>query len=149
MIVPNNQIILGLLLASSGLTMLTGVLGVASQYNFWRILSFHIISQIGYMVMGLSIRTPLALAGTVFYIVHHIVVKTNLFLISGITNRLGKSFDIRALGGLYKQYPFLALLFFIPAFPWQAFPRYRVFGRNCLCWKQWLPTTIISWRRLP
>ncbi|ACJ17854.1 proton-conducting transporter transmembrane domain-containing protein [Coxiella burnetii] len=122
LIVPNNQIILGLLLASSGLTMLTGVLGAASQYNFRRILSFHIISQIGYMVMGLSIRTPLALASAVFYIVHHIIVKTNLFLISGVTNRLGKSFDIRALSGFYRQSPLLAILFFIPAFSLAGFP---------------------------
>ena len=122
LIVPNNPIILGLLLVSSSLTMLTGALGAVSQHNFRRILSFHIISQIGYIVMGLAIHTPLALAGAIFYIVHHIIVKTNLFLISGVTNQLGKNFDIRALHGFYYSYPLLAILFFIPALSLAGFP---------------------------
>jgi multicomponent Na+:H+ antiporter subunit D len=67
--------------------MLTGVLGAAAQNEFRRILSFHIVSQIGYMIMGLGLFTPLALAGRIFYIIHHIVVKTNLFLVSGCTSR--------------------------------------------------------------
>jgi multicomponent Na+:H+ antiporter subunit D len=99
----------------AGLTMISGVFGAASQFHFRRILSFHIISQIGYMILGLAIYTPLALAGTVFYIFHHIIVKTNLFLISGIVRRLQGSEQLKQLGGLYKQYPFLAILFLIPA----------------------------------
>ena len=55
--------------------MLTGVLGAAAQFEFRRILSFHIISQIGYMLIALAILTPLALIGGVFYIAHHIIVK--------------------------------------------------------------------------
>lgn len=122
LILPDSHYILSLLLFSAGLTMLTGVLGAASQFNFRRLLSFHIISQIGYMVMGLAIYTPFALAGAIFYIVHHIIVKTNLFLISGICSQIGKTSDIRRLGGFYNQYPFLAILFFIPAFSLAGMP---------------------------
>src|SRR5690606_28487407 len=92
-----------LLLVLSGLTMLTGVLGAASQNEFRRILSFHIISQIGYMVMGLALFTPLALAGAIFYIIHHIIVKANLFLISGVVHRLQGSYELKYLGGLYRS----------------------------------------------
>jgi multicomponent Na+:H+ antiporter subunit D len=67
------------------------------------------------MILGLALFTPLALAGTVFYIFHHIIVKSNLFLISGLANRYGGSFDLKKLGGLLKASPFLAILFFIPA----------------------------------
>jgi multicomponent Na+:H+ antiporter subunit D len=73
-----------LILVISGLTMVTGVLGAMAQNEFRRILSFHIISQVGYMIMGLGLFTPLALAGSIFYIMHHIIVKTNLFLVSGV-----------------------------------------------------------------
>ncbi len=66
------------------LTMVTGVLGAAAQTDFRKILSFHIVSQIGYMVLGLALMTPLALVGAVFYLIHHIVVKANLFLIAGV-----------------------------------------------------------------
>jgi multicomponent Na+:H+ antiporter subunit D len=111
-----------ILLAAAGLTMITGVLGAACQSEFRRILSFHIISQIGYMVMGLALFTPLALAGAVFYLIHHIIVKTNLFLVSGVANRIGGSFHLKDLGGLYRFHGFLALLFFIPAFSLAGFP---------------------------
>jgi multicomponent Na+:H+ antiporter subunit D len=105
----------GLLLAIAGFTMITGVLGAVVQFDFRRLLSFHIVSQIGYMVMGLALFTPLALAGCVFYLFHHIVVKSNLFLISGITQRYGGTFQLKKLGGFCAAMPWLAILFFIPA----------------------------------
>ena len=105
----------GLLLGLAGFTMVTGVLGAMVQFDFRRLLSFHIVSQIGYMVLGLALFTPLAIAGTVFYLFHHIVVKANLFLVSGITQRYGGSFDLKKLGGFYAAAPLVALLFFIPA----------------------------------
>ena len=104
------------------LTMVTGVLGAAAQNEFRRILSFHIVSQIGYMILGLALFTPLAVIGTVFYLVHHIIVKANLFFVSGIAKRVSGGLELKTLGGLYKGFPFLALLFFIPAFSLAGFP---------------------------
>jgi multicomponent Na+:H+ antiporter subunit D len=98
------------------------VLGAASQGEIRRILSFHIISQIGYMIMGLGLMTPLALAGSVFYIMHHIIVKTNLFLVGGVVQNLKGSDKLKQIGGLYKTYPLLALLFTIPAFSLAGIP---------------------------
>lgn len=106
----------------AGLTMLTGVLGAASQFDIKKILSFHIISQIGYMIMGLAIYTPLALAGAIFYIVHHIIVKANLFLIGGFIERKYGSSQLEQLGGAYKAMPWLAFLFLVPAFSLAGFP---------------------------
>ena len=111
-----------LLLVIAALTMVTGVLGAAAQSQFRKILSFHIISQIGYMVLGLALFTPLAIAGAVFYLVHHIIVKANLFLVSGVVQRLTRSFDLPRIGGLYKSSPFLAVLFLVPAFSLAGFP---------------------------
>ncbi|MFG6666913.1 Na+/H+ antiporter subunit D [Halomonas sp. HNIBRBA4712] len=103
-------------------TMVTGVLGAAAQYEFRRILSFHIVSQIGYMILGLAIYTPLAIAGGVFAIVHNIVVKTNLFLISGITHRLQGTYQLKKMGGLYRRSPGLAVAFFVSAFSLAGIP---------------------------
>lgn len=111
-----------LLLVIAGLTMVTGVLGAAAQNEFRRILSFHIVSQIGYMIMGLALFTPLALAGAVFYIIHHIIVKANLFLVSGVTHRLTGTFELKKLGGVYSTYPLIALLFLIPALSLAGIP---------------------------
>ena len=111
-----------LILIIAALTMLSGVLGAVAQFEFRRILSFHIISQIGYMLMGLGLYTPLGLTGSIFYIVHHIIVKTNLFLISGCVYRLEGSYDLKKLGGLSRGAPWLGLLFLIPAFSLAGVP---------------------------
>jgi multicomponent Na+:H+ antiporter subunit D len=111
-----------LLPAVAALTMITGVLGAAAQNEFRRILSFHIISQVGYMVLGLSLQTRLALAGTIFYLIHHIIVKANLFLISGLVKQLQGSFELAQLGGIYRSNGWIAGLFFIPAFSLAGFP---------------------------
>ncbi|MBX3065952.1 MAG: Na+/H+ antiporter subunit D [Anaerolineae bacterium] len=111
-----------LILVIAGLTMVTGVLGAVAQNEFRRILSFHIISQIGYMIMGLGLFTPLALTGSVFYIIHHIIVKTNLFLISGIAHRLQGTYELKKLGGLYRDHFLVAIFFLISAFSLAGIP---------------------------
>jgi multicomponent Na+:H+ antiporter subunit D len=120
-----------ILLGLAGFTMVTGVLGAAAQNEYRRILSFHIVSQIGYMVMGLGLAgvvmgqprlAVFALAGSVFYIIHHIIVKTNLFLISGVARELGGSFELKSLGGLYRSHPALAVLFLVPALSLAGMP---------------------------
>ncbi|MEL7215307.1 MAG: Na+/H+ antiporter subunit D [Pseudomonadota bacterium] len=111
-----------ILLWIAAATMLTGVLGAAAQSDFRKILSFHIVSQIGYMILGLALYTPLAIVGAVFYLVHHIIVKANLFLISGLAKRLTGSTELYQIGGLYKSSPFLGVLFLIPAFSLAGFP---------------------------
>ncbi|MBK9292208.1 MAG: Na+/H+ antiporter subunit D [Bacteroidetes bacterium] len=111
-----------ILLWIAGLTMLVGVMGAAVQFDIRRILSFHIISQIGYMVMGLALFSPLAMAGAVFYIMHHIIVKANLFFIGGLIERVSGQFDVRRVGGLLNAYPLLAVLFLIPALSLAGLP---------------------------
>lgn len=111
-----------LILVLAGLTMIVGVLGAIVQHEFRRVLSFHIVSQIGYMIMGLGLFTPLALAASVFYVVHHILVKTNLFLVSGVVEYLGKTAELKKLGGLYRKQPALAILFLIPAMSLAGIP---------------------------
>jgi len=64
----------GFILVLSGLTMIVGVLGAIAQMEFRRLLSFHIVSQIGYMIMGLGLFTEIGLAASIFYIIHHIIV---------------------------------------------------------------------------
>ena len=105
----------GVLLGLATFTMITGVLGAASQFEIRTILSFHIISQIGYMIMGLGLFTHLAIAGTIFYLIHHMIVKTNLFLVGGVILHLKGSAHLKLIGGLYKERPLLCILFMIPA----------------------------------
>ncbi len=113
-----HSFILGL----AALTMIIGVLGAIVQNHFKRILSYHIISQIGYMILGLGFYTPLALAGSIFYIIHHITVKTALFLVSGITERATGSQQLQEMGGLLNTYPMVATLFMLAALSLAGIP---------------------------
>ncbi|MDD2476230.1 MAG: proton-conducting transporter membrane subunit [Dysgonamonadaceae bacterium] len=106
----------------SGLTMVVGVFGAAAQNDFRKILSFHIVSQIGYMLMGLAIGTPLAIAGALFFILHNVLVKTNLFFISGLVGRVAGTNSLKKLGGIFAQFPLIALVFAISAFSLTGVP---------------------------
>ncbi len=110
-----QELLATILLPLGILTMVTGVFGAASQFFIPRILSFHIISQIGYMIVGLAFFTRGALAATIFYIVHHILVKTNLFLVGGVIGRKQGTQALKNTGGLYRTAPMLGVLFLIPA----------------------------------
>jgi multicomponent Na+:H+ antiporter subunit D len=116
-----------IILIVAGLSMVTGVLGAVAQDEFRRILAFHIVSQIGYMLMGLGLYTTLGLAGGIFYIIHHIVAKTNLFLLSGLANRLKGSYELKRLGGLYHTYPAVSAMFMISALALAGIPPFSGF----------------------
>src|SRR5699024_7648617 len=105
----------GIIVIIAGFTMLFGVLGAVSQFNFKRILSYHIISQVGYMVMGLGIFTPLAAAGAIYYIIHHMIVKTALFLLAGAPEEVTGARDWRGMGGHQMTHLVLAWMLFMSA----------------------------------
>lgn len=115
------------LLVLAALTMVIGVLGAVAQGELRRLLSFHIISQIGYMIMGLALLTPLALAGLLFFLVHNILAKTNLFLISGVIEKLRGTENLSKLGGFYRSRPALAVLFLIAALSLAGLPPFSGF----------------------
>lgn len=97
------------------LTMVAGVLGAVAQNDMRRILSFHIISQVGYMALALALFSPLAMAAGIFYLVHHIVVKGNLFLVTGLVEQHAGSSDLEKVSGVVRSSPWIAALFAIPA----------------------------------
>ncbi|MDJ0740595.1 MAG: proton-conducting transporter membrane subunit [Gammaproteobacteria bacterium] len=96
-------------------TMLFGVLGAAYHWDMRRILAFHIVSQIGYILLAVALAGDAGNAATLFYTVHHIIVKANLFLIAAMIWRLAGSYDLRRIGGLYRLRPVLGVLFLVPA----------------------------------
>ncbi|MET0764124.1 MAG: Na+/H+ antiporter subunit D [Blastococcus sp.] len=96
-------------------TMVMGILGAVAQTDIRRMLSFTLVSHIGYMVFGIALATASGLAGAIFYVAHHIAIQTTLFLVAGLVERQGGSTSVDRLGGLAKRSPLLALLFFVPA----------------------------------
>jgi multicomponent Na+:H+ antiporter subunit D len=122
LIMPGEVLGQKLLLILGVATMLIGVFGAASQMHIRRILSFHIISQIGYIVVGLAIKTPLALASAIFFIGHNIIAKGNLFLVAGIASDTVGSEQLHKTGGMWKAWPQLGIIYLISAFSLAGLP---------------------------
>lgn len=110
------------ILAVAGLTMTVGVLGAVAQHEIRRLLSFHIVSQIGYLIMGLGLLTRLSLAGTLYFMIHVIAAKSALFLATGMVRRMTGTTELKKLGGLYRTQPFVATLFLLPALSLAGIP---------------------------
>lgn len=111
---PDNDVNTLLMIVALA-TMIVGVLGAVAQAELKRILSFTLVSHIGYMVFGLAIATPAAIGATIYYMVHHIVVQTTLFLAVGLIERRAGSTSILKIKGLMRAAPVIAVLYFIPA----------------------------------
>ncbi len=108
-------------------TMIVGVLGAVAQAELKRILSFTLVSHVGYMVFGLAIATPAAIGATIYYMVHHIVVQTTLFLAIGLIERRAGSTSILRVTGLMRAAPVIAVLYFIPAINLGGLPPFSGF----------------------
>jgi multicomponent Na+:H+ antiporter subunit D len=131
-------------------TMVIGILGAVAQTDIRRILSFTLVSHIGYMVFGIALATTAGLAGAVFYVVHHIAIQTTLFLVAGLIERQGGSTGMDRLGGLAKASPLLAVLFFVPAMNLAGIPPFSGFiGKLGLLEAgvadgAWLPVVLVA-----
>ncbi|MYY10529.1 Na+/H+ antiporter subunit D [Streptomyces sp. SID4919] len=111
---PGNR--LGdLLLVAALASLVVGVLGAVAQTDLKRVLSFVLISHIGYMIFGIGIGTRAGLGGAIVYVVHHITVQTALFLVAGLIERRTGTTELTRVGGLAAAVPALGALFLLPA----------------------------------
>ena len=119
---PGSQMIGRVLLIIAILTMVVGILGALVQDDLKRLLSFTIVSHIGYMIFGLGLASSAGLAGAILYTVHHIVVQTTLFLVAGLVERREGTASLRRSGGLQHVAPLLAVLYLLPALSLAGIP---------------------------
>lgn len=135
-----------LLLVVALLTMVVGVLGAVAQTDVKRLLSFTLVSHIGYMILGVGLGTAEGTAAAIYYVVHHIVVQTTLFLASGLIERIGATTSITRLGGLLAASPLLAVLFLVPALNLGGIPPFSGFiGKLALFQASAQQDTWLSW----
>ncbi|WP_051846094.1 Na+/H+ antiporter subunit D [Streptomyces sp. NRRL F-5053] len=111
---PGNRIA-DVLMVVALLSLLVGILGAVAQTDLKRLLSFTLVSHIGFMVFGIALATPQGVSGAIYYVAHHITVQTTLFLVAGLIERRSGTTDLQSLGGLTSLAPLLAVAFFVPA----------------------------------
>lgn len=116
-----------ILLPFSCLTMILGVLGAVSKGTIRGILSYHILSQVGYMVFAVAVGTPAAMAAGIFFTLHNMVVKSSLFLVGGIARSYAKTDELKQMGDLWGIIPFASVLFLIQALSLAGIPPFSGF----------------------
>lgn len=109
------------------LTMVVGIMGAIAQSDIKRLLSFTLVSHIGYMIFGIALSTTSGLSGAIYYVAHHIIVQTTLFLVVGLIERQAGSSSLRRLGGLAAASPILAIVFLVPALNLGGIPPFSGF----------------------
>ncbi len=111
-----------LFLVVASVTMVVGVLGAVGREGIREILSFHMVSQIGYILLGIGLFGALGLAAGIFYMLQYIVVKTSLFLTAGAVETTKGTGTLARLGGVAREQPLLALAFVISALSLAGIP---------------------------
>jgi formate hydrogenlyase subunit 3/multisubunit Na+/H+ antiporter MnhD subunit len=101
---PNSGVSL-LLMFIGSLTIVTAVMAALFQHNLKKLLSFHAVSQVGYMVLGLGTGIPVAMAGGIFHMFNHAIYKSLLFLCGGAVEKQTGTTELDRLGGLAKFMP--------------------------------------------
>ncbi|MBD3264237.1 MAG: NADH/ubiquinone/plastoquinone (complex I) [Candidatus Omnitrophica bacterium] len=100
-----NPALSSVFLVLGTLSMLIGVFLAIGQWDLKRLLAYHSISQIGYVILGLGLGTPLGIVGGLFHLFNHSVFKSLLFLNSGSVEYATGTRDLNKMGGLIKKMP--------------------------------------------
>ncbi|GFR36342.1 proton-conducting transporter transmembrane domain-containing protein [Thermobrachium celere] len=130
-------------------TMFIGVTMALAQHDFKRLLAFHSISQIGYVITGIGLATALGITGGLYHALNHTLFKGLLFLCAGAVYYATGTTDLDKLGGLAKRMPQTALIFIIGAFSISGIPPFNGFVSKWIIYQAsyeagYAPVTIIA-----
>jgi multicomponent Na+:H+ antiporter subunit D len=103
------------ILALAAVTMVVGACGALAQSDVKRLLAYSSVGQMGYIILGLGIGTPLALMSTLLFIVNHALAKAMLFLVAGVVIEATGTREMGSMGGLGRQMPWTAGAFLVGA----------------------------------
>jgi len=122
------QSILSPLLMTLGvITILLAVMMALIQKDYKRLLSFHAISQVGYMILGIGTAVPVGIVGGIFHMINHAMYKSCLFLTSGSVETQTGTTDLHKLGGIGKRMPITFICFIIAAAAISGVPPFNGF----------------------
>ncbi|MBA7563704.1 NAD(P)H-quinone oxidoreductase subunit 2, chloroplastic [subsurface metagenome] len=108
-------------------TIIIAVMIAMVQHNLKKLLSYHAISQVGYMILGIATMTPVGIAGGVFHMLNHAIYKCCLFLCGGAVEQQAGTAELDELGGLGKKMPLTFLTCLIAALSISGIPPFNGF----------------------
>jgi multicomponent Na+:H+ antiporter subunit D len=118
-VVPGLPVLFTLVAAT---TMILCILAAIAQVDIRRLLAFHVICQVAYMMLGLALLSLLGITAAIFYMLHSMLVQAGLFLGAGAIGRATGGYDLRQAGGLMRERPLTAALFAVLALSLSGIP---------------------------
>ncbi len=115
------------IMALGAATLLFSVMMALVQRDIKRVLAYHAISQVGYIMLGIGSATPIGIVGGLFHMANHAMYKSGLFLIAGNIERQTGTTDMRKIGGLARKMPVTFLCFIIAAASYIGVPPFNGF----------------------
>lgn len=106
----------------SALTVLFGIIGSLSYWDIRKIVIYNIITAAGVILFGVAAFTSASIEGSIYYLLHDMLIKGTLFLLAGTIAAAAGTSNIKKMGGLIRHYPFLGWLFFIAALSLAGIP---------------------------
>jgi formate hydrogenlyase subunit 3/multisubunit Na+/H+ antiporter MnhD subunit len=123
---PNSALSIFLLGLGSA-TIIVGVMAALIQHDLKKLLSFHAVSQVGYMILGLGTGIPVAIAGSLFHMLNNAVFKNLLFLTAGSVEKQTGTTDLDHLGGLARLMPITSAAALVGALSISGVPPFNGF----------------------
>jgi len=124
-----------LLLIIGGVTIIVAVMMALVQHNLKKLLAYHTVSQVGYMIMGIGTGVPIGIIGGLFHMVNNAIYKNLLFLGAGAVEKRTGTTDLEKLGGLAKAMPFTFGAMLIAAFSISGVPPFNGFASKWLVYQ--------------
>ena len=115
------------LMVVGAVTIILAVMMALVQKDYKRLLSYHAISQVGYMVLGIGTALPIGIVGGLFHMINHAMYKSCLFLTGGSVEKQAGSTDLEKLGGLARTMPVTAICFIVAAASISGVPPFNGF----------------------
>ncbi len=132
-----SRLVLNVFAVSFGLNLLLMIIGAVTivaavvmamiQHDFRKLLSFHAVSQVGYMILGIGTGTAIGIAGGLFHMLNNAIYKSCLYLTAGAVEKRTGTSDLAQLGGLARVMPFTFVTFGIAALAISGIPPFNGF----------------------
>ncbi|MBM7600813.1 multicomponent Na+:H+ antiporter subunit D [Virgibacillus halotolerans] len=97
----------------AGLTMIGGSIGAVAYKDIRQVVTYNVVIAVGFIFVGLAVATPAAIEGSIYYLIHDMIVKALLFLLAGTVILLTGTGRMDKMSGLIRNYPSLGWMFFI------------------------------------
>jgi len=133
--IPAGSPLSMVMMSIGAVTIIFAVLMALAQHNLKKLLSFHAVSQVGYMVLGVGSGIPIAIVGGLFHMLNHAIYKSSLFFEAGSVEKRAGTTELEDLGGLARLMPVTFISMAVASLSISGVPPFNGFASKWLIYQ--------------